>query len=145
MYDTIEDATVGETIDCGSYAVEADEIREFAERYDPQPFHVDPDAARESQFGGLVASGWHTGAITQRLLVEGFLEGSGGMGSPGVSDLRWRRPVRAGDELALEVTVTDVEDWDAERGLLHVDLTTRRGDGEPVMTMTVEILFPREP
>ncbi|MFB6309524.1 MAG: MaoC/PaaZ C-terminal domain-containing protein, partial [Haloarculaceae archaeon] len=99
-FDTVE---IGQTASHGSYEVTRDDIRAFASRYDPQPIHLEETAAAESMFGGLVASGWHTAAMTMRLLVEGVLGSSGALGAVGVNDLRWPEPVRPGDELSVEV------------------------------------------
>ena len=104
---TFEDFAVGQHYDLGTLTVTADEIIEFATRYDPQPFHTDPEAARQSHFGGLIASGWHTAALFMRLYVDGLLTGSASLGSPGVEELRWLHPVRPGDTLTGVVTVLD--------------------------------------
>lgn len=140
---SFEDVDVGATDRFGTYDVTADEITSFAEQYDPQIFHTNPEAAASSPFGGLIASGWHTAAITQRLLVDNFLRDSGAIGSPGIADLRWRRPVRPGAELGVDVEITDAEPWDDDRGLVRVDVHTRDSDGEVVMTMEALLLFPR--
>ncbi|HVC02682.1 MAG TPA: MaoC family dehydratase [Steroidobacteraceae bacterium] len=84
-----------------------DEIIAFARRYDPQPFHVDPAAAAASRWGGLIASGWLTCAVAMELAVTSVLTGSESIGSPGVDELRWQRPVRPGDRLRLSLTVLD--------------------------------------
>lgn len=141
--ETFEDVTVGETRSFGRYDVTAEEVVEFAESYDPQPFHVDEDKAAESPFGGLIASGWHTAAMTERMLVDGFLADSGAVGSPGIDDLRWRRPVRPGDTLSVELEVTAAEPWDEDRGLVTAAVRTMDADGEAVMTMEVLVLFRR--
>jgi acyl dehydratase len=104
-----EDFQVGEVAELGPVTVTEDEIVEFATRFDPQPFHVDPEAARESPFGGLIASGWHTAAIYMGLFVRGVLEGTASLGSPGVEELRWLAPVRPGDTLRGRTTITDVQ------------------------------------
>ena len=104
-----EDVRAGETAVLGSRAVTEDEIVAFARRYDPQPFHTDPEAARASIFGGLIASGWHTCAIMMRLSVDAMQrEGVAGAGSPGIDSCRWLRPVRPGDTLTLTREVLDV-------------------------------------
>lgn len=97
-----EDCAVGETAAVGSYAVTDAEIREFGERYDPQPYHVDEARAAETIFGGLVASGWHTAAVCMKLFVEGAISDLAVAGGRGVDDLRWHQPVRPGDELSIE-------------------------------------------
>ena len=142
MDEYFEDLTVGATRSFGSYEVTREEIVEFARRYDPQPFHTDEAAARESMFGGLVASGWHTAAATMRLLVDNYLNESGALGSPGLESLRWRDPVRPGDELSVRTEIADKEPWDDDRGVAHVDVTTVAGD-RTVMTMTALVLYPR--
>ena len=103
---TLEDFEPGHVVELGSVSVTEAEIVEFARRYDPQPFHVDPEAARESVFGGLIASGWHTGAMWMRLYVDA-MGGSAGQGSPGIEELRWLAPVRPGDTLHGRLTVLD--------------------------------------
>ena len=138
-----EAVTVGETDSFGSYEVTREEIRSFAQQYDPQPFHTDPEVAQESMFGELVASGWHTAAMTMRMLVDNYLNESGAMGSPGVDELRWRTPVRPGDVLSVETEVLDKEPWDDARGVVWTDTRTVNQDGDPVMTMTSMVLYPR--
>jgi acyl dehydratase len=102
-----EDFKVGETVELGQYTLSEEEILEFARRFDPQVFHVDAERARESQYGGLIASGWHTASLGMRLLVDGLLASSAGMGSPGVEALNWHRPVRPGDTLRARITTLD--------------------------------------
>ena len=103
-----EDIETGRTYDIdGEYDVTAEEIKSFAERYDPQPFHLDEDAASESMLGSLSASGWHTASMCMRLLVEGFLDPESSMGGKGLDELRWLQPVHPGDTLRVEVEVLD--------------------------------------
>ncbi|MCB1169684.1 MAG: MaoC family dehydratase [Leptospiraceae bacterium] len=102
-----EDIEVGQAFELGSYTVTEEEILEFARKYDPQPFHIDPEAARDSMFGGLIASGWHTASICMRLYVDTILNRSASMGSPGLDQLRWKRPVRPGDTLTGRFRVTE--------------------------------------
>ncbi|QPV63950.1 MaoC family dehydratase [Halosimplex litoreum] len=137
-----EDLTVGDTGEYGSYEVTAAEVTDFAERYDPQPFHTDPEAAADSPFGGLVASGWHTAAMTMRLLVEGFLADGATRGALGVDELRWRRPVRPGDELTVRTEVVDTDEWDDESGVVSVRITTE-ADGESALSMVALVLYER--
>jgi len=144
MDEYYEDVEVGATREFGAYEVTSEEIISFAEQYDPQPFHTDPESARNSMFGGLVASGWHTAAMTMRMLVDHYLSKSGAMGSPGLEGLRWTTPVRPGDVLSVETEVTGKETWDDQRGVVHTSLTTSNDDGEAVMTMESLVLFPRE-
>jgi len=140
--DYFEDLTEGETATAGSRTVTAEEIVDFAEQYDPQPFHVDPDAAAASPFGGLVASGWHTAALTMRLLVDGVLSGTATHGALGVDDLRWREPVRPGDELTVETEVLEKEPWSEAAGLGRVRVETH-ADGDLAMSMVGLVLFER--
>lgn len=94
-----EDFRPGEVVELGEVMVTEEEILEFAHRYDPQPIHIDPEAAREGPFGGLIASGWHTGALFMRLFATEFLNRAESLASPGLEELRWLRPVRPGDVL----------------------------------------------
>jgi acyl dehydratase len=100
-----EDYVEGDIHTFGSIAVEADEIIGFAKRFDPQSFHIDPEAAKRTPFGGLIASGWHTGGLMMRLFFEHYLTHVASLGSPGIDELRWLKPVRPGDKLSLRVTV----------------------------------------
>lgn len=134
---------VGQSQTFGEYEVSREEVVSFARQYDPQPFHTDPEAASESMFGGLVASGWHTAAMTMRLLVEHYLTDSRALGATGVDELRWREPVRPGDVLRVETEVVDKEPWDDHRGLVHVTIRTLNDDDQPVLTMTALVLWER--
>ncbi|QLG48143.1 MaoC family dehydratase [Natrinema halophilum] len=113
-----EDIEIGETNEYGEYHVTKEEIIEFAEQYDPQPFHVDEDAAEESAFGELVASGWHTAAMCMRMLVDGPIEERASMGARGVDELRWKQPVKPGDILSIRTEILDkrVSESDPRRG-----------------------------
>jgi len=103
-----EDIELGGRERFGRYAVTAEEIIAFAQKYDPQPFHIDPEAAKRSLFGGLCASGWHTCAMAMRMMVDRMKEtGTYSLGSPGVDEVRWKRPVYPGDVLSLEVEIID--------------------------------------
>jgi acyl dehydratase len=99
-----EDYIVGEQLTYGDYLITAQEIHDFATRYDPQSFHLDEEAARQSIYGGIIASGWMTGSIMMRLMADHFISPRASMGSPGVDELRWQIPVRAGDRLKVRVT-----------------------------------------
>ena len=105
----------------GTVLVTEEEIIEFAKRYDPQVFHTDPVAARESIYGGLVASGWHTAAMAMRLIVENYLSGVASVGSPGVDEVRWLKPVRPGDKLSVRVTVLEARRSESkpDRGIVR--------------------------
>jgi len=137
-----EDLTIGERDEFGSYEVTEEEIISFAEQYDPQEFHVDPEAAAASPFGGLAASGWHTASMTMRLIVENALEDGATRGALGVDELRWRRPVRPGDELSVRTEIVDTEEWDDDHGLVSVQITTE-ADGDVVLTMVALVLYER--
>lgn len=99
-----EDYDEGESFEFGNITVSEEEIIAFAMQFDPQPFHIDPQAAKESLYGGIIASGWHTGSLFMRSLVENFISDAS-LGSPGVDNMRWPAPVRAGDVLTAKVTV----------------------------------------
>jgi acyl dehydratase len=143
-----EDFTEGETVDLGgSYEVTRDEVLEFARRYDPQPFHVDEEAAAAGPFGGLAASGWHTAAMFMRLFVDGILSSSASMGSPGIEELRWTAPVRPGDVLTGRVHVLEAypSERRPDRGTLITNCELLNQDGTVVMTMRGRGHFRRRP
>jgi acyl dehydratase len=100
-----EDYVEGNIYRFGSIAVDEEEVIAFAKRFDPQSFHTDPDAARLTPFGGLIASGWHTAGLTMRLYVEHYLTHVASLASPGLDELRWLKPVRPGDSLSVRVTI----------------------------------------
>lgn len=135
-----EDLSVGDTETFGSYTVTREEIVEFARQYDPQPFHVDPEAAAQSPFGGLVASGWHTTAMTMRVLVDDFLARAATRGALGVDELRWYDPVRPGDTLSARSEVLATESWSDDYGKADVRVETRVED-DVVCSMIGLILF----
>jgi acyl dehydratase len=133
-----EDTVVGAIQESNGYLVTREEILDFGRRYDPQPFHVDEEAARASMFGGLVASGWHTAAIAMRLMVDLMLgSGGGSLGSPGVDEIRWLRPVRPGDTLTVRTEVVDRRPLRSrpDRGLVRTRTTVHNQHREEVMTM----------
>lgn len=144
--DYYEDVAVGTTREFGRYEVTEAEIVEFAERYDPQRIHTDPEAAGESRFGTLVASGWHTAAITMRLLVQATLSKSATVAGLGVDDLRWRNPVRPGDVLHVETEVVDKEPWESDLGLVRTRTrTVANGDTEVLSMVRLSLFERREP
>lgn len=143
MHEYFEDVRVGERKRYGSYEVTREEIIDFAEQYDPQAFHTDPEAARESPFGGLIASGWHTASMTMRLIVDNYLAESGAIGSPGVDELRWTSPVRPGDVLSVMAEPVDTTTWSEDIGLVTIDTTTVTDEGDGVMEMDALVLYPR--
>ena len=108
---------VGQQIEAGPYQVTREEIIDFGRRYDPQWFHIDPEAAAQGPFDGLIASGWHSCSIAMRLVVDRVLQGSESFASPGLQYLKWPNPVRPGDELTLQLTVLDARRSDSRPGL----------------------------
>ncbi|MFP4626048.1 MAG: MaoC family dehydratase [Natronomonas sp.] len=130
-----EDIEVGSVYETGSYEMTTDEIKEFAGQYDPQPFHTNEEAAKESIFGELVASGWHTAAVCMRLLVDDYLDEETSMGARGVDELRWVNPVYPGDRIRVEVEV--IERWPSESrpemGHVRSKLVGYNQDDEPVI------------
>ena len=114
-----DDYRKGEVVEVGDYLVTREEIIDFAGRYDPQPFHLDEAAARESIYGGLIASGWMTCGVLMRMLVDNFVSPVSSMGSPGIDELRWLKPVRPGDRLRARVTVVDTRRSSSRPGPRH--------------------------
>jgi len=143
MPDYFEEIEIGETDAFGTYDVTKDDVVSFGEQFDPQPFHVDEEAARESMFGGLVASGWHTASMTMRLLVDNYLADSRALGAVGIDELRFPGPVKPGDALRVETEVVEKEVWDEDRGVVHSAFETSNGDGV-VLTMVGLVLWERE-
>jgi len=142
-----EDFEQGQVYDLGAHRMTREDILDFARRFDPQPFHVDEEAARRGPFGGLIASGWHTASVLMRLYVDAVLADTDSRGSPGMSDLRWLVPVRPGDLLTgrLEVAGVEPSAKHPDRGTAHVVLSLRNQDDETVIRMTGRGLFGRRP
>ncbi len=142
-----EDFRVGDVTELEPVTVDEEEIVEFARRYDPQPFHVDAEAAEDGPFGGLVASGWHTTALFMGAFVRTILLDSASMGSPGVSEIRWTAPVRPGDTLHGRVTVTDAQPSSkrADRGTVFTSSEVYNQDGVLVLTLKARGFFARRP
>ncbi len=132
-----EDYTPGAVYEFGSIGVEEAEVISFAKRFDPQPFHTDPEAAEKSIYGGLIASGWHTIGLMMRLYADQYLSHVASLGSPGIDEIRWLRPVRPGDELSIRVTVKEAKRSRSkpDRGILRSFCETLNQHGEVVMTM----------
>ncbi len=141
----LEDFAIGQTFGSGRLRVDAARIKTFAAEFDPQPFHLDEAAARDSVFRGLAASGWHTAALTMRLLVESELKPAGGIVGAGFDEFRWPRPVRPGDELRVESEVLEVRPSRSrpEQGLIKVRTTTLNQNGEAVQISIGNLLVPR--
>jgi acyl dehydratase len=127
-----EDYRVGEQVESGSYRMTEEQIVAFARDFDPQPFHVDKDAARQSVYGGLVASGWHTASAMMRMMVDHFISPKTSMGSPGMDEIRWLKPVRPGDTLRVRVTVLSAKrsTTKPDRGVIdqRVEVINQHGD-----------------
>jgi acyl dehydratase len=142
-----EDFKIGDITDVGPVSVSEEEIVEFASRYDPQPFHIDPEAAKSSPFGGLIASGWHTTALFMGMFVRSVLLDSASLGSPGVEEVRWTAPVRPGDTLSGRTTVTDVQPSESNpnRGTVFTTNEVFNQNGERVMTLKARGFFGRRP
>jgi acyl dehydratase len=133
----LEDYIEGDVHEFGTITVTEEEIIQFAQKFDPQVFHTDPVGARKSVYGGLIASGWHTCSLFMRLFVEHYLPGDASLGSPGVDELRWLKPVRAGDALFARITVTKVKPSQSkpDRGVLFSFCEMLNQNGEVVASM----------
>jgi acyl dehydratase len=141
----LEDFAVGQTFGSGRLRIDKERIFAFAAEFDPQPFHLDEAAARHSIFGGLAASGWHTAAVTMRLLFDSELKPAGGIIGAGLDECRWPRPVRPGDELRIECEVIEVRPSKSrpEQGLIKLRTTTLNQDGEAVLMHVVNLVVLR--
>jgi acyl dehydratase len=142
-----EDYVEGEVYRFGSIAVEADEIIAFANRFDPQSFHTDPEAAKQSPFGGLIASGWHTAALMMRLFADHYLTHVASLASPGLDELRWLKPVRPGDTLSIRVTVLKATPSKSkpDRGVVTSGIEVLNQFDETVMTLKAVNFIGRRP
>ncbi len=143
-FETIEP---GDVLELGRRTVTEAEILAFAHEFDPQPFHIDAEAAAQSIFGGLIASGWHTCALTMRLMVDGYLSRAASLGSPGVEQIRWLRPVRPGDTITARIVVLEVRASQSkpDRGAVRMRTEVTNQAGEMVMTMESTGLIERRP
>jgi acyl dehydratase len=141
----LEDFAVGQTFGSGRVRVDKERIKRFAAEFDPQPFHLDEDAARDTIFQGLVASGGYTAALTMRLMVESDLKPAGGIIGAGFEGLHWPLPVRPGDELRIESEVLEVRQSKScpNRGLVKVRTTTRNQNGAAVQVFLANLIVPR--
>ena len=140
----LEDFVVGQIFGSGRMRVNKEQIKAFAAEFDPQPFHLDEDAARDTIFRGL-ASGWHTAALTMRLLVESEIEPAGGIVGAGFDEFRWPRAVRPGDELHIESEVLEVRQSRSRsnQGLIKVRTTTLNQNNEAVQVQIANLVVPR--
>ncbi|HEY7654026.1 MAG TPA: MaoC family dehydratase [Methylomirabilota bacterium] len=142
-----EDVEIGETTRFGRYEVTREEILEYARQFDPQPFHLDEEAARASMFGGLVASGWHTGAMFIRMVCDGMVPTAATSGSMGFDDLKWLKPVRPGDVLSVESVVREkIESRSRpDRGIVKIESRVSNQRREVVMSLVSLVIYLRRP
>lgn len=142
-----EDFVVGEVNELGTRGLSQEQIVSFAREYDPQPFHVDPDAAKASIYGGLIASGWQTVAVFMSLLVNGLLKDTASLGSPGVDGVQWLKPVRPGDRLSARLRVLEAAPSKSrpDRGIIKSQGEMTNQAGELVMTIRATNFFGRRP
>ena len=142
-----DDYEIGQKFDLGSTSFTADEIVDFARQYDPQTFHVDAAAARQSMFGGLIASGWHVTAKLMRLFVDNYVDQRTALGSPGVDEVRWLKPVRPGDTLKAWVECAGKVPSKSrpEMGIVHEHWRATNQKGELVMTLKGTNMVRRRP
>jgi acyl dehydratase len=140
-----EDFSVGQVFEGGRRRVDKDEIVAFAKQYDPQYYHLDDEAAKNSPFKGLAASGWHTAAITMRLMVDGAFKPAGGILGVGFDQLSWTKPVRPGDELHVTSEILEVRPSKSrnDRGMIRVKNTTFNQHGEAVQSFIGNLIVPR--
>ena len=142
----LDDLQPGQTFALGRRSVTRDEILAFAKAWDPQPFHLDEEAAKASIYGQLIASGWHTACIFMRLFADGLLNRAAAIGSPGLDELRWLKPVCAGDSLEAEVEILEARPSRSrpDRGAARIRCIVRSQQGE-VLTMIATVMFLRRP
>jgi acyl dehydratase len=144
----LEDLKVGQRQSFGSYEVTREEVIEFARKYDPQPFHLSDDAAAKTHFGRMAASGWHTCAMTMAMIVDNFkVTGQMGVGSPGVDELRWLKPVYPGDTLRVETEIVEVRPSRSKPdiGSARSQVTVHNQDDVPVLRFVSIVLIQRRP
>ncbi len=141
----LDDFAAGLTFTSGIARIDADQITQFATEFDPQPFHLDEEAARRTIFSGLAASGWHTAAITMKLMVASDLQPAGGIIGVGFEELRWPLPVRPGDDLHVEGEVLEVRvsRSNPRQGLVKLRTTTLNQHGEAVQISVGSLMVPR--
>lgn len=143
-----EDLKVGAVTDFGSYEVTREEVLEFAHKYDPQPFHISDEAAANTHFGRIAASGWHTAAMTMAVIAR-YVVGheQAGLGSPGIDDLRWRKPVYPGDTLHVRGTIVEKTPSRSrpEMGSFRTETVVTNQEDQPVMSFTSIVLIQRRP
>jgi acyl dehydratase len=142
-----EDYRPGLVVTAGPVEVSETEILDFARRYDPQPMHTDPAAANAGQFGGLIASGWHTAALMMRLVATEFLSPESGLAAPGIDELRWLKPVRPGDSLTLRATIIEARPSRSkpDQGVVRSQVEVLNQTGDVVMTLQPVSIIRRRP
>jgi acyl dehydratase len=142
-----EDFAPGQVLELGQHTIRKEEMIAFARQFDPQVFHLDEEAAQHTIFGGLIASGWHTGSLCMRLLCDGLIGKTVSLGSPGVDELRWLKPVRPDDTLSLRLTVLECvpSRTKPDRGIVKSLMELRNQDGEIVVTIKGLSLLGRRP
>ena len=140
----LDDFAIGQTFASATLRITAEQIKSFAAEYDPQPFHLDEEAARGTIFRGLAASGWHTAALTMQLLVGSELKPAGGIIGAGLDELNWPRPVRPGDELHLNIEIIGVRPSQSRpgQGVIKVRTTTLNQNDEPVQILIANLVVP---
>lgn len=143
----LEDFAVGQAFRSDSVTLDTEQIKEFAGQFDPQPQHLDEAAAAISFFGGLVASGWHTAALTIKLIVQSELKIAGGLVGSGLDEFQWYRPVRPGDTLRVEFEVIAVQQSisRAKQGIVRLKIATLNQHNSPVLTLIANLIVPRRP
>jgi acyl dehydratase len=143
----LDDFAVGQTFSSPPLTVDKERIKSFAAEFDPQPFHLDEEAAKSTFFRGLAASGWHTTAMTMRLLHESDFSPAGGIIGASFEELRWPRPVRPGDRLHVEGEILEVRPSKSrpDQGFIKVRTTTINQNDEPVQIFTANLLVQRRP
>ncbi len=143
----LEDLQPGQVHDLGRRTLSRDEIVAFAREWDPQAFHLDEQAAAASIYGGLIASGWHTVCVFMRLFADGLLSRAAALGSPGIEELRWLKPVRPGDTLAARLEVLEVRPSRSkpDRGIVRARSVVVNQNDEEVLTFVATLLFGRRP
>jgi acyl dehydratase len=141
----LDDLRPGETFALGHRRVTREEIVDFATAWDPQPFHLDEAAAQASIYGQLIASGWHTACVFMRLFADGLLNRSAAIGSPGLDELRWLKPVYAGDSLDARVEILEVRPSRSrpDRGAARIRCVVTNQRGDEVLTMIATVMFLR--
>jgi acyl dehydratase len=142
-----EDYVAGSVYEFGDFTVTEADVVDFAKRFDPQYIHTDPDRAKNGPFKGLIASGWHSGAILCRLMVDHYISHVASLGSPGVDEMRWLHPVRPGDKLRIRTKITETRPSKSkpDRGLVSCEVEMINQDDQPVMSLKITNLLSKRP